>query len=268
MSKPILLSLFSFSARRNRKSYLLHLLLMQVPLVVLAFILGMKTKSDVGGIAAFLVLLLFYAVSIAAAVQRFNDIGWPGWFGGIMLFLPIGYVALPALLLVRSRAEIRPQSEQRATAPLDVSELEQPTVPGHDAHGSMNLLDRLPPVLDPRRRRNRLAYLSFNLLVLSITVLFAIAVYIASTISPDLIDFKGLISGSDRWWVSGLIALPHLVPMAQRCRDINLPGWAALLLLVPFLGEFFWLALFFIPGTRGPNRYGPDPLAPVIPAAD
>jgi len=265
MSKPVFSDLFSFDGRRNRKSYLLHLLLLQVPLVVLAFVLGMKTKSDLGGIAALVVFLLFYAVTILAAIQRFNDIGWPGWFGGIMLLLPLGYVALPALLLVKGKADVgQTEVRQAEAAPPE----QQIAGRVHDARSMASLLDRLPSVLDPRRRRNRLAYLSFNLIVVSITVVFAIAIYIVLTIWPDLFDFKEFISGFDRWWVSGLVALPHLVPMAQRCRDINWPGWAALLIFVPFLGETFWLALFFIPGTRGPNRYGPDPLAPAAPKPD
>ncbi len=47
---------------------------------------------------------------------------------------------------------------------------------------------------------------------------------------------------------------------AQRCRDFGWTGWAALVILAPIVGWVFALALFFIPGTRGPNRYGPDPV--------
>jgi uncharacterized membrane protein YhaH (DUF805 family) len=48
---------------------------------------------------------------------------------------------------------------------------------------------------------------------------------------------------------------------AQRCRDFGWTGWAILIALLPFVGWIFAVALFFIPGSDGPNRYGPDPLA-------
>jgi uncharacterized membrane protein YhaH (DUF805 family) len=39
----------------------------------------------------------------------------------------------------------------------------------------------------------------------------------------------------------------------QRCHDFNTSGWLSLLVLVPLANLIFW----FIPGTEGPNRYGP-----------
>lgn len=54
----------------------------------------------------------------------------------------------------------------------------------------------------------------------------------------------------------------------RRIKDIDHPGWWMLvLLLLPFvlgtagglISLFGMVALFFVPGTRGPNRFGPDP---------
>ena len=59
---------------------------------------------------------------------------------------------------------------------------------------------------------------------------------------------------------------------AQRLRDLNLTGWLALLWLPinmlqndysqlsSALSLAFWIVLSFVPGTKGENRYGPDPL--------
>ena len=47
---------------------------------------------------------------------------------------------------------------------------------------------------------------------------------------------------------------------SQRCRDFGWTGWAMLITLVPYVGWFFSIAIIFIPGTLGPNRYGSDPL--------
>lgn len=55
----------------------------------------------------------------------------------------------------------------------------------------------------------------------------------------------------------------------QRLRDMGLTGWLALLWIPvnvadPFVGGAaslaFIIVLICVPGTKGPNRYGPDPL--------
>jgi uncharacterized membrane protein YhaH (DUF805 family) len=42
---------------------------------------------------------------------------------------------------------------------------------------------------------------------------------------------------------------------ARRLHDINLSGWLSLLLIVPGMQLF----LLFMPGTKGPNKYGSSP---------
>jgi uncharacterized membrane protein YhaH (DUF805 family) len=50
--------------------------------------------------------------------------------------------------------------------------------------------------------------------------------------------------------------IPLLIPTilvlfsAQRCRDFDWSGWAALFMFVPYIGLVFWIVLFFIPGTK------------------
>lgn len=49
---------------------------------------------------------------------------------------------------------------------------------------------------------------------------------------------------------------------AKRWHDRDKSGWWSLILLVPFVGVIWWLIeCGILEGTRGPNRYGPDPLA-------
>jgi uncharacterized membrane protein YhaH (DUF805 family) len=45
----------------------------------------------------------------------------------------------------------------------------------------------------------------------------------------------------------------------QRLHDVNAGGWWALLLLVPAANILLILAVLFIPGTAGSNRYGAQP---------
>lgn len=56
-------------------------------------------------------------------------------------------------------------------------------------------------------------------------------------------------------------ALTQIAITTQRLRDIGSPGWLASILLLPGISAILLIALCFIPGQKGKNRYGPDPLA-------
>lgn len=45
----------------------------------------------------------------------------------------------------------------------------------------------------------------------------------------------------------------------QRLHDMGWSGWLWLLNFVPVVGSVFALLMLFMPGTDGPNRYGPPP---------
>lgn len=56
---------------------------------------------------------------------------------------------------------------------------------------------------------------------------------------------------------------------AQRLRDIGLTGWLALLWIPVNMADTYlqgaaslaaWIVLCAVPGTKGPNRYGSDPV--------
>lgn len=65
--------------------------------------------------------------------------------------------------------------------------------------------------------------------------------------------------------VFGLLTfIPDLALAWRRFHDMGRPGWLHLIFMIAgaffvfaAFVEFFWFAL---PGTRGPNAYGPDPL--------
>ncbi len=55
-----------------------------------------------------------------------------------------------------------------------------------------------------------------------------------------------------------LVFVPSLImQLATRLRDGGISGWAAVLLLIPFIGWLGLLLLVFIPGDKGVNKYGP-----------
>lgn len=51
------------------------------------------------------------------------------------------------------------------------------------------------------------------------------------------------------------VLIVHFMLTIQRCHDFNTSGWVSLVALIPLVGLIFW----FVPGTSGPNRYGPPP---------
>ena len=52
-------------------------------------------------------------------------------------------------------------------------------------------------------------------------------------------------------------------PTVKRLHDLNCPGWQFLFCIVPILNLIWLFMCLFLRGTSGPNKYGPDPLAPV-----
>ena len=64
--------------------------------------------------------------------------------------------------------------------------------------------------------------------------------------------------------LAGFFSLAILVPSAaassRRLHDTNRSGWWTLLALIPVLGVAFLAALLVFQGTKGANRFGPDPL--------
>jgi uncharacterized membrane protein YhaH (DUF805 family) len=65
----------------------------------------------------------------------------------------------------------------------------------------------------------------------------------------------------------GLAALANLIPGLavgfRRLHDTNRSAWWTLLAFVPLIGGIVLIVFYCLPGTPGPNRFGPAPGAPV-----
>lgn len=65
----------------------------------------------------------------------------------------------------------------------------------------------------------------------------------------------------------GLFAIVALLPtiavQVRRLHDLDRSGWWILLHFIPLVGPIILLVWYCTPGTPGPNRFGPDPLAGV-----
>jgi uncharacterized membrane protein YhaH (DUF805 family) len=95
-----------------------------------------------------------------------------------------------------------------------------------------------------------------------------VGVMFAAGIVANLIDFSiGTYSYEMNIGLfSGIVALAiiycAIALYAKRWHDRDKSGWWTLIVLVPIIGPIWALVeLGILPGTQGPNRFGPDPLA-------
>ena len=113
-------------------------------------------------------------------------------------------------------------------------------------------------------RRNRKSFLIATVSLWAVAIAVVLALIFFSV--PDRAAlFLGFIFGVP--WVFVYWNLS-----AQRLRDFNVTGWLVLLWipinllqggyaeLSAILSLAFWIILLFVPGTKGENRYGADPL--------
>lgn len=56
------------------------------------------------------------------------------------------------------------------------------------------------------------------------------------------------------------LVVPTLAVSVRRLHDQDKSGWMILIALVPLVGGIIFFVLMCLEGTRGPNRYGPDPV--------
>ena len=81
---------------------------------------------------------------------------------------------------------------------------------------------------------------------------------------------RGSSAGGPGLYIAGIFAaasilyllatlVPSIAVSVRRLHDRDLGGWWYLLIFVPFVGAIAVLILQMLPGTPGPNRFGPDP---------
>jgi uncharacterized membrane protein YhaH (DUF805 family) len=70
--------------------------------------------------------------------------------------------------------------------------------------------------------------------------------FFGAFIVPFVIGFLGLV-------------IPNIAVQVRRLHDQDRSGWMILLFFIPYLGGLIAIIMMCIPGTRGPNRFGPDP---------
>ena len=106
-------------------------------------------------------------------------------------------------------------------------------------------------LLNWQGRINRAQYWAFVLIYLGGAIVLSIV--------ESIIGTGGLLGG-----IYALAALyPSICVLIRRWHDRDKSGWWTLIGLIPIVGAIWILVeCGCLPGTSGPNRFGPDPLAP------
>jgi len=125
------------------------------------------------------------------------------------------------------------------------------------------IFDRLPPALDPRRRLRRQSYLVFHIVMLAAGFILPL---LAAALAPVLPSLPDNLEDSTPLLLIGAVVglaltLLELTVVARRCHDAGWTGWLCLIILLPYVGFAFMILMLFMPGSKGPNTYGPDPRA-------
>ena len=89
-------------------------------------------------------------------------------------------------------------------------------------------------------------------------VLFSVLVSIALSII-DLALLSGKTTVLSSIWSLATL-LPSLAVGVRRLHDTDRSGWWWLIGFIPLIGIIVLIVFWCSEGTRGPNRFGPDPL--------
>ena len=110
-----------------------------------------------------------------------------------------------------------------------------------------------------------------------------------STCLKKYFVFEGRASRSEYWWFQLIVSpsyyistimqnelayfflgitlftlIPSISAGVRRLHDTNRSGFFLLLSFIPFIGGIILLFFFITEGTKGKNKFGPDPLKKIV----
>jgi len=114
---------------------------------------------------------------------------------------------------------------------------------------------------DFRGRSRRMEYWMFALFQVIVAILLVVLAGIGG--AGDAADAGAYLWSS----LGGMLLLlfvvvnfiPSLAVQVRRFHDQDRSGWFILLSFIPFVGGLIVFVFMLLDGTRGPNRFGPDP---------
>jgi uncharacterized membrane protein YhaH (DUF805 family) len=120
---------------------------------------------------------------------------------------------------------------------------------------------------DFKGRSRRKEYWMFALLLIVIysvlmvpLMMGGMAAAMAGDQGPGALFYGGVVLVM----IFGLAVLvPSIAVQVRRFHDQDRSGWMVLIGLIPYVGGLILLVFMCLEGTRGPNRFGPDPKDPM-----
>ena len=109
------------------------------------------------------------------------------------------------------------------------------------------------------RRREYWMFFLINVVILNVLSLIDTGGFRATSGGGSFYaaNSLGLLSGL----YTLAVLLPSIAVTVRRLHDTDRTGWWILLGFIPIIGGIVLLVFYVLEGTRGPNRYGPDPKA-------
>ncbi len=104
-------------------------------------------------------------------------------------------------------------------------------------------------IFTPKGRIGRIRYIGYTT---GITLLLGFAIGLLSAVMGR-VGGQGLATVVIVASYIGMLVIMILLTI-QRAHDFNASGWMALVVIIPLVNLIFW----FIPGTDGDNRFGPQ----------
>ena len=96
-------------------------------------------------------------------------------------------------------------------------------------------------------------------------LLGVLIVAIVLSIVEGILGLSGMVGGVygplTTLFFLGII-IPSIAVQIRRFHDQDKSGWFVLLSFIRFIGGLIVLVFMFLEGTKGPNRFGPDPKDP------
>lgn len=97
-------------------------------------------------------------------------------------------------------------------------------------------------------RSGRKEFWAFLLVYLALTIVSVLLAGMVPTLGA-IVFLLGLV----------VLFIPQLALQVRRFHDQDKSGWFALMNLIPYVGVVIVLIFMLLQGTRGENRFGPDP---------
>jgi uncharacterized membrane protein YhaH (DUF805 family) len=116
-------------------------------------------------------------------------------------------------------------------------------------------------------RSRRKEYWMYSLGIAIVYVLFFVVLFGVMGLGADSTTGELGVAGSMFAGTAGIaflvfilaIFIPSLAVQVRRFHDQDKSGWFVLLNLIPYVGGIVVLVMMCLEGTKGPNRFGPDP---------